>query len=273
MVWQPSSLTLQQKESRRLHFAKNTQFNGEPVSQMAEYDGISTSGIYYWKRRLKAGLDVLRSTKPTVRISPITDDQIEQPQNWSKQPAIEHGFPDPTWTVSRTRDLIGLTFGVWYHPNHVAKLLRFLGFFCQRSDKRATFRNEEKIATWMTTVPDIIQKVQQGITLFFLDEPENHLQVLGTQGQDTVDQNAHELGEALGDRCRDQHWKILSTYSPGVFQRTPCCQISPPQALHWRFKCGAVLGKTAPRMGPARWTIVAFTRPPRSRKWLSRIPD
>lgn len=171
MVWQPPSLTLQQKEHRRLHFAENLQQRGQTISQLAEYYGISASGIYYWKRRFKVGLDGLRTSKPTGRPRRITPSQVEQLRGWLEQPATDHGFSDPTWTASRARDMIGLKFGVWYHPNHVAKLLRFLGFSYQRPDKRAIERNEAKIATWTTIViPEILRKVQKGATLVFLDE-------------------------------------------------------------------------------------------------------
>ena len=146
MVWKPPTLTLQQKAHRRLHFAENAHLMEQSITQLAEYYGVSTSGIYYWKRRLRQSPEGLLSTKPTGRPRRLTSDQIEHLQRWLLQPATDHGFADPTWTASRARDIVGLKFGVWYHPNHVAKLLRSLGFSYQRPDKWAIERDENKIA-------------------------------------------------------------------------------------------------------------------------------
>jgi transposase len=40
------------------------------------------------------------------------------------------------------------TFGVEYHPAHVWKILRDLGWTCQKPERRARERNEEAIAAW-----------------------------------------------------------------------------------------------------------------------------
>ncbi|GGR23722.1 hypothetical protein GCM10008957_39500 [Deinococcus ruber] len=76
-----------------------------------------------------------------------------------------------TRTTRRVRDLIGQAFGVWYHSDHVRKLLQQLGFSPQMPDGRAAERNELRIASWRAQVaPELEKKVAEGATLVYLDE-------------------------------------------------------------------------------------------------------
>lgn len=58
------------------------------------------------------------------------------------------GYETPLWTCTRVAHLIEKQFGVSYHPAHVWKLLRRLGWSCQRPVGRALERNEAAIAEW-----------------------------------------------------------------------------------------------------------------------------
>jgi transposase len=58
------------------------------------------------------------------------------------------GYETPLWTCARVAHLIEERFGISYHPAHVWKLLRQLGWSCQRPVGRALERNEAAIAEW-----------------------------------------------------------------------------------------------------------------------------
>lgn len=58
------------------------------------------------------------------------------------------GYDTPLWTSRRVAKLIQREFSVEYHPGHVWKLLRALGWSCQRPEGRARERNEEAIRHW-----------------------------------------------------------------------------------------------------------------------------
>lgn len=58
------------------------------------------------------------------------------------------GYETPLWTCARVAHLIEKQFGVSYHPAHVWKVLRQLGWSCQRPVGRALERNEAAIAEW-----------------------------------------------------------------------------------------------------------------------------
>ena len=52
------------------------------------------------------------------------------------------------WTRARVAAVIKRAFGVAYHPDHVGRLLRALGWSVQKPLERATQRNEQAIAAW-----------------------------------------------------------------------------------------------------------------------------
>jgi transposase len=58
------------------------------------------------------------------------------------------GYASGLWTARRVRDLIEYQSGVRYHEDHVWRILRKLGWSCQRPTGRALERNEEGIRHW-----------------------------------------------------------------------------------------------------------------------------
>ncbi len=59
-----------------------------------------------------------------------------------------HGFGTELWTLARVAHVIERHFGVRYHPSQVWRILRALGWSCQKPQTRARERNEEAIARW-----------------------------------------------------------------------------------------------------------------------------
>ena len=62
--------------------------------------------------------------------------------------AVANGFPTELWTLARVGKLIAREFGPSYSNVHVMRLLRQLGFSCQKPEKRALQRDEAAIAQW-----------------------------------------------------------------------------------------------------------------------------
>jgi transposase len=58
------------------------------------------------------------------------------------------GYATPLWTAERVAGLIEQECGVRYHPGHVWRLLRQLGWTCQRPTGRALERDEPAIRHW-----------------------------------------------------------------------------------------------------------------------------
>ena len=61
------------------------------------------------------------------------------------------GFDTDLWTLARVAAVIEQLTGVAYHPGHVWRLLRRLGWSLQRPARRASERDEAAIARWRAT--------------------------------------------------------------------------------------------------------------------------
>lgn len=59
------------------------------------------------------------------------------------------GFPTHLWTLPRVATVIWKTCRVHYHPHHVWRVLRSLGWTRQRPARRARERDEAAIARWV----------------------------------------------------------------------------------------------------------------------------
>ncbi len=68
------------------------------------------------------------------------------------------GYRTDLWTCPRVADVIAKKFGVKYHPAHVWKILRSLGWTPQKPEQRARERNETDIRRWRKQVWPRIKK-------------------------------------------------------------------------------------------------------------------
>jgi len=59
------------------------------------------------------------------------------------------GFSTELWTLPRVADVIQRTTGVVYHPGHVWRVLRQLGWSLQKPTTRARERDEAAIRGWV----------------------------------------------------------------------------------------------------------------------------
>jgi transposase len=74
------------------------------------------------------------------------------------QGARAHGFANELWTLRRIAAVMQVHFGVRYHPAHVWKLLRRLGWSGQVPEGRALQRDEQAMAYWQRDQWPAIQK-------------------------------------------------------------------------------------------------------------------
>ncbi len=161
-VWRPSTLTRAQLEERRL-YAQQLLTKGEVSPKaIAEMLGVSESTVRTWKQRLRerGTLQATRAPGPAPRLSP---EQRTQLGELLRAGPLAAGYPDARWTTSRVREVIGVRFGVWYHADHVRKLLHQLGFSPQKPEPRALERDEQAVQTWAEqTLPRLKKKGRAG---------------------------------------------------------------------------------------------------------------
>lgn len=83
---------------------------------------------------------------PLPRLSP------EQLAAWERallRGPLAHGYATDLWTLQRMAHLIYRLFGVRHHPSSVYRLLRGLGWSCQKPELRAKERDEAAIQRWI----------------------------------------------------------------------------------------------------------------------------
>jgi transposase len=82
---------------------------------------------------------------PAPRLTPEQKGRIPE---LLERGAEAYGFRGDLWTSTRVAEMIRREFGVSYHPDHVGRILRDVGWSVQKPKRRASQRDEEAIERW-----------------------------------------------------------------------------------------------------------------------------
>ena len=93
----------------------------------------------------EAGLDSKPQKGPEPGLS--RDDLAALEGELLKGPRA-HDFPTELWTLARVAEVIKRRFGIKYHPCHVWKVLRRMGWSAQEPERRAREQDEEAVRKW-----------------------------------------------------------------------------------------------------------------------------
>ncbi len=158
-VWRPHTLSRSQQEERRLYAQRLLEAGEASTKEIATALGVSESTVRGWKKELRDhGPDALKATKAAGPRPALSPEQREELRSKLREGPKAHGWPDHRWTTLRVRELIGHSFGVWQHRDHVRKVLHDLGFSCQKPDARSVERDEERVRTWVENIPPELEK-------------------------------------------------------------------------------------------------------------------
>jgi len=97
------------------------------------------------------GEDGIRSRKASGRPRKLGNKEVKRLENLLIKGALRAGFSNDLWTSKRVVEMIRRNFKICYHPHHVPKLLRSLGWSVQRPSRRPVERNEEQVKEWIRT--------------------------------------------------------------------------------------------------------------------------
>jgi hypothetical protein len=92
----------------------------------------------------------------------MTDQQLRLVDRALREGTLAHGYFTDLWTLPRVADVINKVTGVRYHPAHVWKVLRALGWSLQRPEKRARERDEKKVLQWVSKRWPALKKTAKG---------------------------------------------------------------------------------------------------------------
>jgi transposase len=117
--------------------------------QVAKALGVSNASVTRWKQAVEEGGQAALAAKPHPGGQPrLTAAQHRRLLELLLQGPRQHGYSTELWTLARVVQVIRRTFGVEYHPCHVWKVLRNLGWSSQKPERRAREQDPAAIAAW-----------------------------------------------------------------------------------------------------------------------------
>jgi transposase len=136
---------------------------GLSLNAVAHRLGCAPSSVMRWRdARARHGAVGLRVRKASGRPSRLTDAQRKRLIQLLLMGAPAQGHRTDVWTTTRIADLIAQKFGVHYHPDHIGRLLRQLGWSHQKPERRAIERDEAAIERWKRTTWPRVKKTPYG---------------------------------------------------------------------------------------------------------------
>ena len=141
--------TAQSLEQRRLE-ALRLHGLGMRASRIAAKLGASRQSVNRWLRAARRrGRKALAAKPVPGRPAKLTPTQLRQLRRVLIQGAMASGHSTDLWTCPRIAKTIAGRFGVRYHVDYLPRLLRALGFSCQKPESTASERDEEAIRRWI----------------------------------------------------------------------------------------------------------------------------
>jgi transposase len=135
-------------EKRRIQAAKLLK-KGIHEAEVARRVGVHRQSVNRWARQLsESGMSGLKKAGRVGRKSRLTEADLDNIREALKRGPQALGYETGLWTAWRVADLIERECGVKYHSGHVWKVLKLLGWSCQRPTTRALERDENAIRRW-----------------------------------------------------------------------------------------------------------------------------
>ena len=138
---------------------------GRSQADVARRLGVSEMSVSRWARALTTGgLRKLHGAGRLGRRPRLADRQKDAIRRVLQEGPQAHGFHNGLWTLPRVATVIQQVCDVTYHPSHVSRVLRALGWSCQRPAGKAMERDEEAIRRWKRHTWPALKKKPSGNT-------------------------------------------------------------------------------------------------------------
>ena len=139
-----------EKLQRRREHAIELVGKGVAPVEVARQLGVDRRSVRRWKAAYRGrgaqGIVARPALGRPSRLSPARKRRLTQ---WLARGAQAAGFATDLWTCPRVAALIQSRLGIWYHVDHICRLLHTLGWSPQRPARVAIERDEERIRTWV----------------------------------------------------------------------------------------------------------------------------
>lgn len=160
------------REWRRFR-ALGLELRGWRRGEIAEALGVDDRSVRRWLHQAEQdGVTALFSHPSPGCPAQLTTEQKRLIPDFLWHGAEAYGFRGEYWSCARVASVLREEFGVHYHPGHVSRILKDLGWTPQIPITRALQRDEEQIARWRREVwPELLQQAaHERRTLVFVDE-------------------------------------------------------------------------------------------------------
>lgn len=141
-----SPLELERRRLRALELLKE----GRTPVEVARQLGVDRRSVRRWKAAVrKKGPGAIRARPAPGRPPRLSSAQRQQLEGWLLQGARAAGFDSELWTCRRVAQVIVHRLGVYYHVDHVGRLLHRLGWSPQKPQRQAVERDEQAVQAWL----------------------------------------------------------------------------------------------------------------------------
>ena len=122
---------------------------GHTQAEVATMLGVTAGAVSQWKKAYQTkgakGISARLHPGPRPRLS---DKERQQLERILLKGARSQGYGTELWTLPRIAEVIERRFGVAYDPSSIWHILRKMDWSCQKPERRARERDEERIARW-----------------------------------------------------------------------------------------------------------------------------
>lgn len=132
---------------------------GTRPAEVARRLGVTRGAVSQWVAAWqRGGATALRSRKPPGRSPRLNAAALRRIERSLLRGPEVAGYPTPLWTLDRIAVVIHRTTRIRYHPGHVWKVLRRMGWSCQTPERVPRERDEAAVQRWVRNTWPRIQK-------------------------------------------------------------------------------------------------------------------
>jgi len=134
----------------RRHKALEMLDEGRSLNEVGRLLNCAPSSVMRWRdARDAGGDDALKVKTASGRPPKLTDKQKRTLEKILLKGPIAAGYRTDLWTTARIAEVIERRFGVRYHRDHIGRLMGQMGWSHQKPERRASQRDEDRIADWV----------------------------------------------------------------------------------------------------------------------------
>jgi transposase len=122
---------------------------GQSLAVVAWMVGAAVSAVWQWRETFRReGVEGLAAKPAPGRPPKLSPPQRQCLPRLLAAGARHYGYPNDLWTTRRIAAVIERELKVNYHPAQVSRILRDLGWSCQKPERRAVERKQAAIDHW-----------------------------------------------------------------------------------------------------------------------------